>query len=169
MSQKTEQESRTPEQIASAVRFHGKETKSFATKATALMLAWLVLAELILRFVVGMDTPLFVYVIILYSGGLTILIHRMLVKANDKRPAQFVNLLMGMIGAKMVLSLLILVVLAFLSSKEAARVILISFVPVYFGNAGLQIFSILRFMEAEKARKAKEVKDMEEQGQAPAE
>jgi len=148
MSPKAEQ---APSEASLAAQ--NEEIRRFTTREILLTIGWTVLAELVIRLGMGVGTPLAVYAVILYSGVMTILIHRLLAKANESRPTQFVNLIMGLIGGKMFVSLALLFILAFLSPKEVAKMVLVTFIPVYFGNTALQITSILKFMQEEKARK----------------
>ena len=131
-----------------------QESNSFLLKLAVLSMIWLAAAEIILRIGLSLSTPLFLYILIAYSFVLTAWIHRVLTKSNSARPAQFVNMVMGLLGGKMFLSLTVLLIYGVaLATKLDAKIVLIAFVPIYFGNTGLEIYSLLTFMGKEKARK----------------
>lgn len=127
-----------------------KELKRFLIIILLLSIGWVLMGELIIRFGLAVTTPLFFYVVVLYSFILTYFIHRQLLKASNESPNTFVNMVMGLTGGKMFLSLGLLLIYGLLSEQEEVQIVLLTFVPVYFGNTGVEIYRLLTFMKTQK-------------------
>lgn len=117
--------------------------RSFFLILTGIMLAVLAADYAIFTFGLKQQPSLWIYLSLAYLYVINLVVHYILLKSADKRPAQFVNNFMATMSLKMFLGLGFIVVMIYLDRENKAPNA-IHFLAVYMGLLAFEIVRILK-------------------------
>lgn len=95
--------------------------------------------------------PLPAYFFFVYFFALTAFLHHRVLKANEKRPERFVPTYTGLLGLKMLVSLVVAGVFAFIFREDPAATV-ITFLILYFTYTFFEVMAVVKLLKKSSAQ-----------------